>query len=71
MDPEDPDDDLNHSQNQITSSFYHFAHILKIVLKSVHKFLSYKQTDRWTDRQTNPCKSITSLAELTSANGVE
>ena len=53
MDPEDPDSDPNHSLNLITSSFYHFGHILKILSKFVHKFLSYlvhKQTNRWTDK---------------------
>ena len=53
MDPEDPDSHPNHSQNLITSSFYHFGHILKILSKSVHKFLSYlvhKQTNRRTDK---------------------
>ena len=59
MDPEDPDSDPNHSQNLITSSFYHFGHIL-ILSKSVHKFLNYlvqKQTNRGTDtpsRKHNP-----------------
>ena len=54
MDPEDPDDPDN-SQNLITSSFYHFGHILKILSKSVRKFLSYlahKQTNKQRDRQT-------------------
>ena len=63
MDPEDPDSDPNHAQNLITSSFYHFGHILKILSKSVHKFLSdldHKQTDG----QTNPGETITSLAEV-------
>ena len=49
MDPEDPDSVGNHTQNVITSSFYHFGHILKILSKSVHKFWSYlvhKQTDK-------------------------
>ena len=67
MDPEDPDSDPNHSQNLITSSFYHFGHILKILSKSVNKFLSYldhKQTNKQTDGQTNPGKNITSLAEV-------
>ena len=66
MDPEDTDDP-DHSQNLITSSFYYFGHILKILSKFVHKFLSYlvhKQTDGRTDRrQTNPGENITSLAE--------
>ena len=64
MDPEDPDSDPNQSQNLITSSFYHFGHILKILSKSVHKFLSYlvhKQTKRRTDKTG---KNITSLAEV-------
>ena len=53
MDPEDPDSDPNHSQNLITSFFYHFGHILKISSKSIHKFLIYlvhKQTNRRTDK---------------------
>ena len=41
MDPEDPDSDLDLSQNLIISSFYLFRHILKISSKSVHKFLGY------------------------------
>ena len=41
MDPEDPDRDPDQSQNGIISYFYLFGHILKISLKSVHKFLSY------------------------------
>ena len=53
MDPEDPDSDPNHSQNLTTSPFYHFRHILKILSKSVHKFLSYV-VNKQTDRQTNP-----------------
>ena len=51
MDPEDPDSDPNHSQNLITSSF--LPDILKILSKSVYKFVSYlvhKQTNRWTDK---------------------
>ena len=67
MDPEDPNSDPNHSQSLIKSSFYHFGHILKILSKSVHKFLSYlvyKQTNRWTDRQKNPGENITSLVEV-------
>ena len=67
MDPEDPDSDPNHSQNVMTSSFYPFGHILKILSKSIHKFLSYlvrKQTNKQTDGQTNPGENITSLAEL-------
>ena len=67
MDPGDPDSDLNHSQNLITSSFYHCGHILKILSKSVHKFLSYvvhKQTNKQTDGKTNPGENITSLAEV-------
>ena len=67
MDPRDPDGDPNHSQNLITSSFYHFGHILKILSKSVHKFVRYlvhKQTDGQTDGQTNPGENITSLAEV-------
>ena len=67
MDPEDPDSDPDHSQNLIISSFYLFRHILKISSKSVHKFLSYlvhKQTNKQTDRQTNPGENITSLAEV-------
>ena len=63
MDPEDPDSDLNHSQNLITSSVYHFGHILKILSKSVHKFLSYL-VHKQTDGQTNPDENITSLAEV-------
>ena len=54
MDPEDPDNP-DHSQNLIASSFYHFGHILKILSKSVHKFLSYlvhKQTDGQTQEKT-------------------
>ena len=53
MDPEDSDGDPNHSKNLITSSFYHFTHIVKILSKSVHKFLSYlvhKQTNKWRDK---------------------
>ena len=53
MDPEDLDSDLSHSQNLITSSFYHFGHILNILSKSVLKFFSYlvhKQTKRRTDK---------------------
>ena len=49
MDPEDPDNDPDHSQNLITSSFYHFGHILKILSKSVRQFLSYlvyKETNK-------------------------
>ena len=47
MDPEDPDNDPDHSQNLIISFFYHFGHILKISSKSVSKFLSYLvQTNR-------------------------
>ena len=49
MDPEDPDSDPDHSQNLITSSFYQFGHILKILSKSVCQFLSYlvyKQTNK-------------------------
>ena len=63
MDPEDPDSDPNHSQNLITSSFYHFGHMLKILSKSVHKFLSYL-VHKQTDGQTNPGKNITFLAEV-------
>ena len=63
MDPEDPDSDQNHPQNLITSSFYHFGHILKILSKSVHKFLSYL-VHKQTEGQTNPGKNITSLAEV-------
>ena len=68
MNPEDPDSDPNHSQNIIASSFYHFRHILKILSKSIHKFLNYlvhKQSDIRTDRQTDPGENITSLAEVT------
>ena len=61
MDLEDPDSDLNHSQNLITSSFYYFGHILKILSKSVHKFLSYL-VHKQTDGQTNPGENIISLA---------
>ena len=67
MDPEDPDSDLDHSQNRIFSFFYLFRHILKISSKSVHKFLSYlvhKQTHKLTNPQTNPDENITSLAEV-------
>ena len=67
MDPEDPDSDPNHSHNLVTSSFYHFGHILKILSKSVHKFFSYlvqKQTNGQTDGQTNPAKNITPLEEV-------
>ena len=63
MDPEDVDSEQNHSQNLITSSFYHFEHILKILSKSVHKFLS-DLVHKQTDGQTNPGKNITSLAEV-------
>ena len=63
MDPEDPDSDLNHSQNLITSSFYHFGHILKILSMSVHKFLNYL-VHKQTEAQTNPGENITSLAEV-------
>ena len=57
MDPEDPDDP-DHSQNLITSSFYHFGHIVKCSQLS-------KQTDRQPDGQTNPGENMTSLAEVT------
>ena len=60
MNPEDPDSDPNHSQNVITLFYHDFGHILKILLKSVHKVLSYlvhKQTDK-------PGENIASLAEL-------
>ena len=53
MDPEDPDSDPNHSQNVIISPLYLFRHILKILSKSVYKFLSlfvHKQTNRPTDK---------------------
>ena len=63
MDLEDPDSDPEHLQNLIIFSFYLFRHILKILSKFVHRFLSYlvhKQMDRWT----NPGKNITSLVEL-------
>ena len=47
MDPEDPDSDPDHSQNLITSSFYQFGHILKILSKSVSVFeLSCLQTNK-------------------------
>ena len=49
MDPDDPD----HSQNLITSSFYHFGHILKILSKSVDTCMSclvHKQTKKQTDK---------------------
>ena len=65
--PDDPDSDPDHSQNLITCSLSHFGHILKILLKSVHKFLSYlvhKQSNRQTDGQTNPGEIITSLVEV-------
>ena len=55
MDPEDPDSDLDHSQNLITSSFYQFGHILKILSKSVCQFLSYlvhKQTNKYGPKMT-------------------
>ena len=64
MDPEDPDDP-DRSQNLITSSFYHFRHILKILSKYVHKFLSYL-VHKQTDGHTNPGENITSFAEVTS-----
>ena len=67
MNPEDPDSDPNHSQNVITSSFYHFGHILKILSKSVRKFLN-DLVQKQTDGQTNPggtiTVGITSLAEV-------
>ena len=63
MDPEDPDSDQNHSKNVITSSFYHFRHILKIISKSVNKFLS-DLVHKQTDGKTNPGKNITSLTEV-------
>ena len=63
MDPEDPDSDSNHSLTLITSSVYHFGHILKILSKSVHKFLSYL-VHKQIDRQTNPGENINSLAEV-------
>ena len=62
MDPEDPDDP-DHSQNLNTSSCYHFGDILKILSKSVHKFLSYL-VHKQTDGQANPGENITSLAEV-------
>ena len=62
MDPEDPDSNPNHCQNLITSSFYHFGHILKTLSNSVDKFMSYL-VHKQTDGQTNPGESITSLAE--------
>ena len=64
MDPEDPDRDPDHSQNLITSSFYLFRHILKILSKSVHKVLSYlvhKCTNKQTEKKR---ENITSLAEV-------
>ena len=64
MDPEDPDSDPNHCQNLITSSFYHFGHILTILSKSVHTFLSYL-VHKQPDGQTNPGENITSLVEVT------
>ena len=69
MDPEDPDDP-NHSQNLITSSLYQFGHILKILSKSVHKFLSYL-VHKQTDEQTNPGENITSLAAVINIGGRE
>ena len=63
MGPEDPDSDPDHSQNLITSSFYHFGHTLKILSKSVDKLLSYL-VHKQTNGQTNPGKNITSLAEV-------
>ena len=59
MDPEDSDGP-DHSQNLTTSSFYYFRHIVKILSKSVHKFLSYlvhKQTNKQIDGQTNQAKT--------------
>ena len=53
----DPDCYLDHPQNLISSSLYHFRHFLKISSKSVHKFLSYV-----SNQQTNPAKNIISLA---------
>ena len=53
MDLEDPDSDPEHFQNLIIFSFYLFRHILKILSKFVHRFLSYlvhKQMDRQTDK---------------------
>ena len=67
MDPEDPDSDPNHFQNLITSSFYHFGHILKDLSKSVPKFLSYV-VHKQTDGQTNPGENMTSLAEVKIAS---
>ena len=64
MDQEDPDSGPDHSQNWVISSFYLFRHLLKILSKSVHKFLSYlvhKQTNKRTE---NPGENITSLAEV-------
>ena len=55
MDPEDQHD-LDHSQNLITSSFYHFGHILKILSKSIHRQvfeLSCSQTIEQTDGRTD------------------
>ena len=63
MDPEDPDSDPNHSQNLITFFFYHLGHILKILSKSVHKFLRYL-VHKQTDGQINPGENITSLVEV-------
>ena len=67
MDSEDPDSDLDYSQNWIISSFYLFRHILKTSSKSVHKFLSYLVHKR-TNPQTNPGENITSLADVTIAS---
>ena len=66
-----PDCYLDHPQNLISSSSFHFRHFLKISSKSVHKFLSYvankqtnkptnKPTNKQTNQQTNPVKKITS-----------
>ena len=53
MDSEDPDNDPNSSENVITSSFYQFEDILKILSKSVHKFFSYPVHNKQTDGQTD------------------
>ena len=49
MDPEDPDNDPDHSENLIISSFYLFSYFV------------HKQTDEQTDK---PRENITSLDEV-------
>ena len=54
MDTEDPDTNLDHSENLTISSFYLFKHILKISLKSVSKFfIVVLFTNKLTYSQTN------------------